>query len=144
MTDYSWLEQQDTQGRYEFIETRLDTVADKICLLEQIPDVAPALEESQHLLADIEVVARSIDNYRVSSLARAVQLMMRQMITRNHQVIKPSSYAYLIYSMQTLMRLTKISSYSFKTGYEAVDHSYVEAIGAIIDHTDELSQPHMM
>lgn len=144
MSKSSMHEHQDAQGCYEFIEKQLDSVIEKICLLEQVPNISSVLVETQDLLRDVETIGRSVENFRISSLARAIRLMMKKMVSDENVTIKASSYAYLMYSLNSLMRLTRVSSYSVQTGVEADFNCYAEAIGAIIDHTDELGFPHMV
>lgn len=134
---------QSYESRYADIEKELKKVADRIRLLNSVVSTSSILMECRDILSGVENTARIVENFRISSLARAVQLMMKRITIEDLGAIQPSTYAYLIYSIQTLIRLAKISSYTFRTGLEAEDNTYVEAIGAIIDHTDELGLPHM-
>lgn len=126
---------------YEQIELTLATATDKLCMMEQLVDFDSELGEIQRLLQSVEADAKAIDNFRLSALARALFLMLGQVKQANK--IQPDTYAYLIYSMKTIVKLAGVSRYAARTGYDTLDATYGEAISAIIDHTDELTAPHM-
>ena len=126
---------------YDKIELTLTTASDKLCMMEHLVDFESELGEIQNLLQSVETDAKEIENFRLSALARAVFLMLGK-VKQCHQM-QPDTYAYLIYSMRTIVRLAGVSRYAAQTGFEALDATYGEAISAIIDHTDELTAPHM-
>ena len=134
---------QDGLAEYEKIETALASVVDKLCMMEQLVDFDMELAQIQEQLKLVEHIAREIGNDRLATLTRAVQLLLIQMVRVPEKQVQPDTYAFLIYSVKTIAKLAGISKYTTRTGFEVQDSSYSEAIGAIIDHTDELSRPHM-
>ena len=129
------------QKHYERIELELADAADKLCMVEQLVDLEAELGNVQHILLIVENDARAVENFRLSALSRAVNLLLGQVIAARK--VHPDTYAYLVYAVKTIVKLTSASKYAVATGFEAPFAAYGEAIGAIIDHTDELSAPHM-
>ena len=130
-----------TRDVYEKIDEQLSSAADKMCMMEQLSDFAGELTAVREIFQSIETFAHIIENDRLSALTRAVQLMIGQIMRTER--IQADSYAYLIYSIKVIRRLASLSRYTEQTGFDASDTSFGEAISAIIDHTDELVQPHM-
>ncbi|MBN2717960.1 MAG: hypothetical protein JXX14_19075 [Deltaproteobacteria bacterium] len=134
----------DSQQRlqiYEKIEKSLSHAADGLCMIEQLVDIKAELGNVQQILLTVETDARAVENYRLSSLARAVFLLLGQVIDTHR--VQPDTYAYLIYAVKIIVRLAAVSRYAIITGFETLDNTYGEAISAIIDHTSELMAPHM-
>ncbi|MBN2529057.1 MAG: hypothetical protein JXR76_21890 [Deltaproteobacteria bacterium] len=133
----------ERRNEYERIETLLGTTVDKLCMMEQLADFETELGEIQEQLQQVEEIARHIDNDRLATLSRAVQLLLAQVARASVKEVRPDTYAFLVYSVKTIAKLASISKYAVQTGYDIPDASYGEAIGAIIDHTEELSHPQM-
>jgi hypothetical protein len=130
-----------TPDIYVKIDEQLASAADKLCMMEQLSDFSAEMGDVRKIFQNIESFAHGIDNDRLSALSRAVHLMINQIIRTER--IQADTYAYLIYSTKVIRRLASLSRYSEQTGFEVSDTSFGEAISAIIDHTDELIQPHM-
>ena len=131
----------DLQKQYEKIELALAEAADKLCMIEQLVDLQAELSDVQQILLAVEKDARAVENFRLSALSRAVNLLLGQVIATRK--VHPDTYAYLIYAVKVIVKLAAASKYEAATGFETPDAAYGEAISAIIDHTDELSAPHM-